>query len=87
MAVYVDESKHPFGRMIMCHMIADTIAELHEMADRIGVHRKWFQSRSAVPHYDICKSKRAKAVSLGAVELTSRELATVGRKFWRKDES
>jgi hypothetical protein len=29
--------------MVMCHMLADTSAELHEMADRIGIARKWFR--------------------------------------------
>lgn len=43
MAVYVDEPIHPFGRMLMCHMWADTLDELLDMADRIGVQRKWLQ--------------------------------------------
>lgn len=54
--------------MVMCHMIADTLDELHAMADRIGIRRKWFQSQSSTPHYDICKAKRALAVKAGAVE-------------------
>ena len=44
MAVYVDDMRANFGRMKMCHMIADTIDELHTMADRIGVARRWFQA-------------------------------------------
>jgi hypothetical protein len=66
MAVYVDDMRANFGRMIMCHMIADTEAELHAMADRIGVARKWYQG----DHYDIALSKRAKAVEFGAREIT-----------------
>ena len=73
MTVYVDESRWKFGRMIMCHMVADKLEELHEMADRIGIKAKWFQAGS-LPHYDICKSKRALAVKFGAQEITSREL-------------
>lgn len=60
--------------MIMCHMVADDLGELHAMAEAIGVRRKWFQAKSSVPHYDICKSKKALAVKLGACEITSREL-------------
>lgn len=75
MTVYVDDMyKHPlgeFGRMKMSHMIADTEEELHEMADKIGVARRWYQG----DHYDICLSKRAKAVEKGAVEITLRQLA------------
>lgn len=68
--VYVDDMRAPFGRMIMCHMIADTEAELHEMADRIGVQRKWYQG----DHYDVSLACRAKAVAAGATEITWREL-------------
>lgn len=77
MTVYVDDAKHPYGRMMMmmCHMIADNRKELFEMADRIGVRRKWLQ-KAGTPHehFDICLSKRELAVMAGAVEVTSREL-------------
>lgn len=80
MSVYVDDMRAPYRGMIMCHMIADTDEELHAMADTIGVARKWFQG----DHYDICLTKRAKAVSLGAVELTMRELAKIAIEKRRK---
>ncbi len=73
MAVYVDKSIFPYGRMIMCHMAADTLEELHTMADQIGVKRKHFQNGRR-QHYDICKSKRALAVGFGAIEVTSRQM-------------
>ena len=72
MSVYVDASQYGFGRMMMCHMIADSLEELHAMADRIGVQRRWFQDPNTMkvsfPHYDIAKSKRALAVAAGAIE-------------------
>jgi hypothetical protein len=68
--VYVDDMQAPYGRMIMCHMVAHTEEELHAMADAIGVARKWYQG----DHYDICLSKRALAVSLGAKEITRMDL-------------
>jgi hypothetical protein len=61
-SVYVDDMRARYGRMIMCHMLADTPAELHAMADRIGVARRWFQNKASTPHYDIALSKRALAV-------------------------
>lgn len=74
MTVYVDDMRAKFGRMVMCHMIADTDEELHAMADRIGVARKWFQKPGTERrHYDIALSKRALAVAAGAVEITWRQ--------------
>jgi hypothetical protein len=69
MSVYVDGMRASYGRMIMCHMIADTPEELHAMADRIGVARRWFQdtSKASFPHYDIALSKRALAIGAGAI--------------------
>jgi hypothetical protein len=76
MSVYVDNMRAPFGRMVMCHMIADTREELDAMADRIGVARKWIQKPgTAEEHYDVALSARAKAVAAGALEITMRELA------------
>ena len=68
MTVYVDNMRAPFGHMVMCHMIADTEDELHAMADRIGIARRWYQG----DHYDIALSKRELAVAAGAVEITMR---------------
>jgi len=69
MTVYVDDMRARFGRLIMCHMIADTEAELHAMADRIGVARKWYQG----DHYDVALTKRELAINYGAVEITWRQ--------------
>jgi hypothetical protein len=71
MSVYVDGERNGFGRMVMCHMFADTLAELHEMAAAIGMDREWFQPLS-FPHYDVSLSRRAVAVSKGAVEVDRR---------------
>lgn len=81
MTVYVDSMRASFGRMVMCHMIADSDAELHLMAARIGVARKWWQDPAKTwgSHYDICMSKRALAVRLGAVEITWRQCSLMGR--------
>lgn len=70
MTVYVDDMRAQFGRMVMCHMLADTDEELHAMATKIGVARRWHQ-KPGTPHshYDICLSKRALAVGFGATEI------------------
>ncbi len=83
MTVYVDDMKAGFGRMKMCHMIADTDAELHAMADRIGVARRWHQAPPQHDsHYDVALSKRALAIAAGAQEISWRDCAlmTVARR-------
>lgn len=79
MSVYVDNMRASFGRMKMCHMIADTREELFAMADRIGVDRKWVQDAGTYrEHFDIALGKRRLAVAAGAVEVTQLAL---GRKL------
>jgi hypothetical protein len=79
--IYVDDMKAKYGRMVMCHMIADTDAELHAMAEKIGVARKWWQAPPThSSHYDIALSKRAIAVQLGAVEITWRQCGAMNRR-------
>ena len=87
MSVYVDDMKAVYGRLIMCHMVADTEEELHAMADLIGVDRKWYQypHKSRYPHYDIALSKRALskralAVSNGAQEIRWRDAPEICRR-------
>jgi beta-lactamase superfamily II metal-dependent hydrolase len=76
--VYVDDMKAKYGRMIMCHMIADTTEELLEMADKIGVNRKWIQKQgTGQEHFDICLKKRALAVANGAQEVTWKKLGFI----------
>jgi hypothetical protein len=74
--VYVDGMRASYGRMVMCHMLSDTEQELHEMAARIGVQRKW-QQKAGTPHshYDIALSKRALAVKFGAVQIDRYKLS------------
>lgn len=70
MAVYVDNMTASYGRMIMCHMWADTLPELLAMADTVGVSRKWLQQppKASWIHFDIAKSKRALAIKHGAIQ-------------------
>jgi hypothetical protein len=74
MTVYVDDMYlYPMGQFQrgrftykMSHLIADTEAELHAMADAIGLPRKWYQG----DHYDVNMTMRRKCIAAGAVEIT-----------------
>lgn len=82
MTVYVDDMRAKFGRMIMCHMIADSDEELHAMAARLGLKRAWHQAppKASHSHYDISLSVKARAVAAGAVQITWRQLAFMRRR-------
>ena len=69
-----------FRNMKMSHMIADTEEELHAMADKIGLKRKWYQG----DHYDVSYGLRQKAIEFGAKELTMRELSKKSMELRRE---
>jgi hypothetical protein len=60
-----------------CHLVGDTEEELHDFADKLGLKRKWFQKHRRLNHYDLTKKKRAKAVRMGAVEITRKEIVAM----------
>ena len=84
MAVYIDSANIKYRNMIMCHMIADSFEELHEMADKIGMKRGWYQNNASFPHYDVCLMRKKKAIQYGAIELSRRELVYKMREFRKK---
>ena len=71
MSVYVDSAIHALRGRLMCHMFSPDLAELHAMAGRIGMQRRWFQDPLTMavswPHYDIDQAHRCLAISLGAI--------------------
>lgn len=73
--VYVDDYRAAFGRMRMSHMVADTDEELEAMARALELKRSWKQSPQRHPHYDVCESKRRRAIQMGARAVGCRELA------------
>lgn len=81
MAVYVDRMRASHGRMVMCHMLADSRDELNAMADRIGVARRWLQHAGTYrEHYDISLGARRRALAAGAIEVGWRDVAELLRR-------
>jgi len=65
--------------MLMSHMAADTLEELHQMAQSVGVAKRHFQNKEGKPHYDICKQNKLKAIELGAIEVNDRQIIELYR--------
>ncbi|OSZ35165.1 hypothetical protein BVZ28_08715 [Alcaligenes faecalis] len=68
MAIYVDNERISWRGKLWCHLVADSLHELHDFAQRLGLRRSWFQESSIYPHYDVTVSVREKALMLGALE-------------------
>lgn len=59
------------------HLIADSEAELHEFAKKIGLKREWFQDRRH-KHYDLTTKRKSNyAIEIGAKLITARELIKI----------
>lgn len=82
MTVYVDplfatrkSSRWKYPRA--CHMMADSPQELEEMARKLNLPAIYVQQPGTpLAHYDLTPNKRAKALELGAQEITAREMVS-----------
>lgn len=80
MTVYVDDivlfpTKISCFKKGSCHLTADTLEELHELAKKIGMKREWFQDHPLAPHYDLNAVRRVKAIKAGAIYKPAKEQA------------
>jgi hypothetical protein len=89
MTVYVDDFRVParVGRLRAnwSHLTADTPAELHAFARRIGLQRDWFQEKckhgrcEPCPHwhYDVTDTMRREAIAGGAEAIGIRQMGAL----------
>ena len=66
MTVYVDDSRLAWRGRNWCHLVADSVAELHAFAAQLGLRPECFQDRTMYPHYDVTVSVQQRALALGA---------------------
>lgn len=86
MTVYVDELMN-FGwklrgvEVASCHLFTDHVdlGELHQLAERIGMRRAWFQTSRTAPHYDLTAGRRRAAIDAGAVPVDRRQASAIWR--------
>lgn len=84
--IYVDPlMDHGWRLGPSCHLLCEPgqVDALHEFAAKIGMKRAWFQDHRAMPHYDLVRSRRDRAVKLGAIELPASKEWLALRNRWR----
>jgi len=64
--VYIDDAVHPWRGERWAHLMADTLPELHALAQQLGIPRRAFQNRPSGVHYDVPAPLREQAIVLGA---------------------
>lgn len=86
--IYVDAAewkKSPTGRKSYAHMVADSLEELHEFADHIGVKRHFFHKARSGWHYDITSEQHTVALSQGAIQVSSRDILMKAKNLEKED--
>jgi hypothetical protein len=64
-------------------LIADSVEELIAFAEKIGLRREWFQSKSS-PHFDLTAAAREAAINNGAIPLSNREFVAKIRELRKR---
>jgi hypothetical protein len=89
LTVYVDDWRQPATIRDRAdrwsHLLADDPEELHALAGQLGIPRRGYQRHrrsAALNHYDLPEVLRLRAIALGAVPVTWREMARLTRA-WR----
>jgi hypothetical protein len=70
MSVYVDDAVVHWRGRRWAHLMADTLAELHAFAERLGIPRRAFQDKTSGAHYDVTAELREEALRLGAIAIS-----------------
>jgi hypothetical protein len=82
MTIYVDDAIWRWQGRKWCHLMADSEAELHRFAFRLGIHRLSYQGppKTSAPHYDITGLERDRAIRIGAVPCRRDEIVAIFRR-------
>lgn len=76
MSLYVDHARIRWRGMLMSHLLADTAEELRQAERDLGLPAGCVQYPGTYrEHLDVSESKRALAISMGASQITGREIA------------
>lgn len=81
MAVYVDNEQIKWRGRLWCHLVADSLDELHAFALAVGLRKAWFQARASYPHYDVTTALRDRALSMGALPAGKTQMLASARRL------
>jgi len=75
--ILIGKRQYKYKSMLMSHMAATSLKELHAFAALLKIHPRHFQNKAlkpSRPHYDICQTKVKIALQHGAVLTDDREI-------------
>lgn len=81
MATYVDNMQVSWRGKLWCHLVADSLDELHEFAAMLNLPRSWFHKGASYPHYDVTTEFRIRAIEQGANEVNSRYVLGIAKEL------
>lgn len=81
MAVYVDRASVAFKGMQWCHLMADTLEELHAFAQNMKIDARLFHRNASYPHYDITLEMRSMVIEYGAIDADRKMIIAVGKRL------
>ena len=81
MAVYVDRAKVQFRGREWCHLMADTLEELHAFAQSLEIDARLFHRTASYPHYDITLEMRILVIEHGAIDADRRTIIACGKRL------
>ncbi|WP_350558958.1 DUF4031 domain-containing protein [Psychrobacter sp. CAL346-MNA-CIBAN-0220] len=81
MAIYVDFVSIEFKGYRWCHMLADSLQELHDFAEFIEIDKRLFHRNASYPHYDITLQMRVIAIENGAIPADRKKTIECAKKL------
>ena len=81
MAIYVDRARVLFKDRVWCHMMADSLDELHHFAQLMKIDARLFHRTASYPHYDITLQMRVMAIAYGAIDADRKTIIACGKKL------
>lgn len=77
--VYVDDAFVENRGRQWCHLLADSVDELHAFAAEMGLSKHAFHRAARIPHYDITVLQRQRVLERGVMPVTVRQAILLTR--------